>query len=113
MGDSLVAVTLAVAGLRPAVGEQVDLADKNRRGACRIGIGGGVIVFVAILVMTLGSVPRADLERIGYFRNFPHLLGTVPPGSPLAGLHVAARDESPTSPYRYAREVFLRLEPVL
>jgi SAM-dependent methyltransferase len=27
-----------------------------------------------------------------------------------AGLRVAARDESPTSPYRYAREVFLRLE---
>ena len=27
-----------------------------------------------------------------------------------AGLHVAARDESPTSPYRYAREVFLLLE---
>lgn len=27
-----------------------------------------------------------------------------------AGLHTAARDESPTSPYRYAREVFLRLE---
>lgn len=27
-----------------------------------------------------------------------------------AGLAVAARDESPTSPYRYAREVFLKLE---
>jgi SAM-dependent methyltransferase len=27
-----------------------------------------------------------------------------------AGLRVAARDESPHSPYRYAREVFLRLE---
>jgi SAM-dependent methyltransferase len=27
-----------------------------------------------------------------------------------AALRVAARDESPTSPYRYAREVFLRLE---
>jgi SAM-dependent methyltransferase len=27
-----------------------------------------------------------------------------------AGLRVAARDESSTSPYRYAREVFLRLE---
>jgi SAM-dependent methyltransferase len=27
-----------------------------------------------------------------------------------AGLRVAARDESPTSPYRYAREVFLKLE---
>jgi ubiquinone/menaquinone biosynthesis C-methylase UbiE len=27
-----------------------------------------------------------------------------------AGLRTAARDESPTSPYRYAREVFLRLE---
>ena len=29
-----------------------------------------------------------------------------------AGLRVAARDESPASPYRYAREVFLRLERV-
>ena len=28
----------------------------------------------------------------------------------VAGLGVAGRDESPTSPYRYAREVFLRLE---
>ena len=28
--------------------------------------------------MRFASVmPRADLERIGYFRNFPHLLGTV------------------------------------
>jgi hypothetical protein len=27
-----------------------------------------------------------------------------------AGLRTAARDESPESPYRYAREVFLRLE---
>jgi SAM-dependent methyltransferase len=27
-----------------------------------------------------------------------------------AGLRAAARDESPDSPYRYAREVFLRLE---
>jgi SAM-dependent methyltransferase len=28
-----------------------------------------------------------------------------------AGLRTAARDESPESPYRYAHEVFLRLEP--
>jgi ubiquinone/menaquinone biosynthesis C-methylase UbiE len=28
-----------------------------------------------------------------------------------AGLRAAARDESPTSPYRYSHEVFLRLEP--
>lgn len=31
-------------------------------------------------------------------------------GLAAAGLHVAARDEAPTSPYRHAREVFLRLE---
>jgi hypothetical protein len=28
----------------------------------------------------------------------------------LAGLRVEARDEKPDSPYRYARDVFLRLE---
>jgi SAM-dependent methyltransferase len=31
-------------------------------------------------------------------------------GLVVAGLRAAARDESPESPYRYAREVFLRLE---
>lgn len=31
-------------------------------------------------------------------------------GLAVAGLEVRARDESPTSPYRHAREVFLRLE---
>jgi SAM-dependent methyltransferase len=29
-----------------------------------------------------------------------------------AGLRTVARDEGPESPYRYAREVFLRLEPI-
>jgi hypothetical protein len=29
-----------------------------------------------------------------------------------ARLRITARDESPTSPYRYAREVFLRLEHI-
>lgn len=33
-------------------------------------------------------------------------------GIAAAGLRVTARDETAESPYRYAREVFLRLEPV-
>jgi hypothetical protein len=33
-------------------------------------------------------------------------------GLAAAGLLAAARDESPESPYRYAREVFLRLERI-
>ena len=33
-------------------------------------------------------------------------------GLERAGLRTAARDESLTSPYRYSREVFLRLERV-
>src|SRR5208283_2496931 len=44
-------------------------------------------------------MPRTDLERIGYFRNFPHLLGTVhcfcgnePDHRRLLGAHDAGED---------------------
>jgi SAM-dependent methyltransferase len=62
-----------------------------------------------IVLPLLGGFHRGITERPEY-RGFrltePELAGALA----AAGLRVSARDESATSPYRYAREVFLRLE---
>jgi SAM-dependent methyltransferase len=53
---------------------------------------------------------RREITRRAEFRGFrltePELARAVA----AAGLRVAARDESPVSPYRFAHEIFLRLE---
>jgi len=60
------------------------------------------------------AVPAARLggrvERQPAYRGFRLTEPELARGLAAAGLSVTARDESPESPYRYAREVFLRLE---
>jgi ubiquinone/menaquinone biosynthesis C-methylase UbiE len=52
----------------------------------------------------------ADVARQSEYRGFRLTAPELEAGLAAAGLRVTARDESPESPYRYAREVFLRLE---
>jgi ubiquinone/menaquinone biosynthesis C-methylase UbiE len=52
----------------------------------------------------------ARVERQPAYRGFRLTGPELQRGLRAAGLRVAARDESDSSPYRYAREVFLRLE---
>ena len=62
------------------------------------------------------AVPVSGLFRRGRDRpgrlpgHAAHAKRELQAGLAAAGLRMAARDESPESPYRYAREVFLRLE---
>ena len=63
------------------------------------------------------AVPLSGLFRRGVTDNAAYrgtrlTEGELQNGLAAAGLRTAARDESPDSPYRYAREVFLRLERV-
>jgi SAM-dependent methyltransferase len=62
-----------------------------------------------IAVPVLGSFRRRIAARPEY-RGFRLTEPELARALSAAGLHVTARDESPSSPYRYAREVFLRLE---
>jgi ubiquinone/menaquinone biosynthesis C-methylase UbiE len=55
-----------------------------------------------------GSDPETRPEYRGFRLTRPELARALA----AAGLKVASRDESPDSPYRYATEVFLRLERV-
>jgi len=82
--------------------------------------------FVQIPVLASGFRPRlwrlarrvaVPLSRLGgeveqqpSYRGFRLTEKELAQGLASAGLHATARDESPESPYRYAREVFLRLE---
>jgi hypothetical protein len=50
------------------------------------------------------------VERQPAYRGFRLTEPELARGLAAAGLSVTARDESPESPYRYAREVFMRLE---
>jgi SAM-dependent methyltransferase len=59
------------------------------------------------LLAARGGIARRPAYR-GYRLTEPELERSLA----AAGLRVAARDESPTSPYRYAREVFLKLERI-
>jgi SAM-dependent methyltransferase len=56
------------------------------------------------------SALRGGVARQGAYRGFRLTERELERGLRDARLRVAARDESPTSPYRYALEVFLRLE---
>jgi ubiquinone/menaquinone biosynthesis C-methylase UbiE len=62
------------------------------------------------LAVPVTSRLRSGITGRAAYRGFrltePELARAVA----AAGLRVTARDESPASPYRYAREVFLRLE---
>lgn len=60
---------------------------------------------LAVPLLARGGIARRPAYR-GYRLTEQELARALA----AAGLNVAARDESPTSPYRYAREVFLRLE---
>ena len=83
--------------------------------------------FVQLPVLARGLGPRAwrvarsavvpavarltgDPARAAAFRCFRLTQGELDEGIQRAGLRVRARDEGPDAPYRYARDVFLRLE---
>lgn len=53
---------------------------------------------------------RGGIARRPAYRGYRLTEQELAEALAAAGLRVAARDESPTSPYRYAREVFLKLE---
>jgi SAM-dependent methyltransferase len=61
------------------------------------------------IAVPLGRMSRDVAQRPSY-RGYRMTEGELEGGLGAAGLRVTARDESPASPYRYAREVFLRLE---
>src|SRR5262249_57595682 len=61
------------------------------------------------LVVPFGRASR-DLAKQPSYRGYRLTEYELASGLEAAGLRVTARDESPDSPYRYAREVFLRLE---
>lgn len=56
------------------------------------------------------SVFRRDVRGQAAYRGSRLTDVELQDGLAAAGLRTAERDESPSSPYRYAREVFLRLE---
>jgi trans-aconitate methyltransferase len=62
-----------------------------------------------VAVPVSGVLHRDVTDRAAY-RGTRLMEGELQNGLAAAGLRTAARDESPESPYRYAREVFLRLE---
>jgi SAM-dependent methyltransferase len=81
--------------------------------------------FVQLPVLLPGLRPRAwragrglvvplsggrEVARRPEYRGFRLTDSELDDALAAAGLSVGARDESPDSPYRYAREVFLRLE---
>lgn len=61
------------------------------------------------LAVPLGRMSR-DVAQQPSYRGYRLTEGELEAGLAAARLRVTARDESPASPYRYAREVFLRLE---
>jgi ubiquinone/menaquinone biosynthesis C-methylase UbiE len=62
-----------------------------------------------IAVPALGTF-RRELATRPEYRGFRLTEPELARALSAAGLRVTARDESPSSPYRYSREVFLRLE---
>lgn len=66
----------------------------------RVGRGLGVPLLAA----------RGGIARRPAYRGYRLTEAELERALAAAGLRVAARDQSPTSPYRYAREVFLKLE---
>jgi SAM-dependent methyltransferase len=61
---------------------------------------------LAVPVLATGGA----ITRRPAYRGFRLTEAELDDDLEAAGLRVTVRDESPTSPYRYAREVFLRLE---
>jgi SAM-dependent methyltransferase len=62
------------------------------------------------LLVPATAAVRGQLTRRPAYRGFRLTEGELARALAAAGLRVAARDESSASPYRFAREVFLRLE---
>jgi ubiquinone/menaquinone biosynthesis C-methylase UbiE len=62
------------------------------------------------VAVPLAAVFRRDVTGRAAYRGTRLTEDELQAGLASAGLRTAARDESPASPYRYAREVFLRLE---
>jgi SAM-dependent methyltransferase len=62
------------------------------------------------LAVPVLAVARGEIARRPAYRGFRLTENELARALAAAGLRVAARDESETSPYRYAREVFLKLE---
>jgi SAM-dependent methyltransferase len=60
--------------------------------------------------LAMPFVAHGGVARRPEYRGFRLTEAELERGLRDAGLRVAARDESAASPYRYAREVFLRLE---
>jgi SAM-dependent methyltransferase len=61
-------------------------------------------------VVPLGARLSGEVARQSAYRGYRLTEAELARGLARAGLRAAARDESLESPYRYAREVFLRLE---
>ena len=76
------------------------LGDGSRTRAWRLVRGLAVPLLAA----------RGGIARRPAYRGYRLTESELARALAAAGLRVAARDESPASPYRYAREVFLRLE---
>jgi len=62
------------------------------------------------LVVPLSAAVRRQLTRRTAYRGFRLTEDELEGALTAAGLRAAARDESENSPYRFARELFLRLE---
>jgi ubiquinone/menaquinone biosynthesis C-methylase UbiE len=62
------------------------------------------------MAVPLAALFRRDVTGRAAYRGTRLTEDELQAGLASAGLRTAARDESPVSPYRYAREVFLRLE---
>ena len=62
------------------------------------------------VAVPVSAVFRRDVTARAAYRGTRLTEAELQAGLADAGLRTAARDESSESPYRYAREVFLRLE---
>jgi ubiquinone/menaquinone biosynthesis C-methylase UbiE len=67
--------------------------------------------FLRRVVVPAAARLSGNLAKQPAYRGFRLTEPELARGLSAAGLRVSARDESVESPYRYAREVFLRLEP--
>ena len=65
---------------------------------------------VRAVAVPVSNVFRRGVTDSAAYRGTRLTEGELRTGLVAAGLRAAAREESPESPYRYAREVFLRLE---
>jgi SAM-dependent methyltransferase len=76
----------------------------------RNGIGPRAWRIARALAVPVSNLFRRGVTDRAAYRGTRLTEGELQAGLSAAGLRTAARDESPESPYRYAREVFLRLE---